>query len=655
MPRRHLRHRGQTVLFRRIVPEDLRPRFGQREIVRSLGRASAGEARRMAHNLWDATEALFMMVRFDRSLTTADIARLADQHLANLTLKHDRALAIMGSYPTPEELSEHIDAPAQPSDAGADRHDEDEAAEASASPVPLNDPRTWVDLYELTAKGLRRERATNDIHSVRDAAQTLALKNEFDLDAPSASERMLCRALLDVEIRFTEERLAYLKQEILPYHPTSMPQEPAQSGHQTIRQVDPDVVPKADATELCAVDAAVSITPDDSRLLSDVWTKYSDDQVATGRWKISARTQNQSTLRLFVGICGDRPLSAYSSVDAAEFRRTVLRMPAKYDKDKVWRAIYLKQGARALVAQVGDDATIPRITKKTFNRHLSALSGLWPWAEREKLVPFGEPSIFKGLHINLRRSRGPHHRDRDDRPMWDLEELASILRSPLFRGMVGRAEWSTPGPYVFRDERYWGILVGCHTGMRREEIFQLKVHHVVRHEATGIWHFDLTMHDLELKGTGSYRLVPIHENLLRLGFIEARVLGRFSDDLLFPEAALTHEGQKHGERFGKWFGRFRVSFGVRDDVVFHSLRHFVATELSNSDVSDPYIAEIIGHEHKGRTSEMARYNKGQTLQRLKSFIDRLAVPIDIDATMDAIAKSERVDRKTAWPILSGLA
>ncbi|WP_353612596.1 DUF6538 domain-containing protein [Methylobacterium sp. AMS5] len=52
------RRRRQTVFFRRIIPHDLRQRFGQREILRSLGRATPGEARRMAQRSWDGTDQL---------------------------------------------------------------------------------------------------------------------------------------------------------------------------------------------------------------------------------------------------------------------------------------------------------------------------------------------------------------------------------------------------------------------------------------------------------------------------------------------------------------------------------------------------------------------------------------------------------------------
>lgn len=101
------------------------------------------------------------------------------------------------------------------------------------------------------------------------------------------------------------------------------------------------------------------------------------------------------------------------------------------------------------------------------------------------------------------------------------------------------------GPNVLRDERYWGVLVGCHSGTRRGEIFQLRVRHVVKDFSTGIWYFNLKDPSLDLKAEGSIRWVPLHRNLLTLGFIEACVTGRGENDLLLPEGDAGTEEKDH--------------------------------------------------------------------------------------------------------------
>lgn len=71
------RRRGATTLFRRKIPHDLKTRIGATEIVRSLGRATPGEARRMASALWQATETLFMTIRANPAMTRESIQAMA--------------------------------------------------------------------------------------------------------------------------------------------------------------------------------------------------------------------------------------------------------------------------------------------------------------------------------------------------------------------------------------------------------------------------------------------------------------------------------------------------------------------------------------------------------------------------------------------------
>jgi integrase len=185
--------------------------------------------------------------------------------------------------------------------------------------------------------------------------------------------------------------------------------------------------------------------------------------------------------------------------------------------------------------------------------------------------------------------------------------------------------------------------------MRRGEIFQLRVRHVIQDAETGIWYFNLTERTLELKAEGSARWVPLHQNLLRLGLIEALVKDRGKDDLLLPEGDVGTEEEdalddgeetSYGSAFGKWFQRFKSEYGVRKEVVFHSFRHTATTLLCNAGVQREFVEEFIGHESKERRSEMTRYNKGQTLIMLKDVVDHLVLPINLERMIDAAATGE---------------
>ena len=171
LPCTHIHRRGQTVLFRRIIPHDLRLHFGQREILRALGHATTGETNRMSQRLWYGTKTLFTLVRFNRSRTRADISQLAEQYLEFESFAHDRVIANIGHYPELEDLPD-FSASSSGRNLGING-DRDE----TISTASFNDPAEAASLHELHLKDLKIKRACNDFASVRSEAQKLAPRN----------------------------------------------------------------------------------------------------------------------------------------------------------------------------------------------------------------------------------------------------------------------------------------------------------------------------------------------------------------------------------------------------------------------------------------------------------------------------------------------
>ncbi len=86
-------------------------------------------------------------------------------------------------------------------------------------------------------------------------------------------------------------------------------------------------------------------------------------------------------------------------------------------------------------------------------------------------------------------------------------------------------------------------------------------------------------------------------------------------------------------------------------MVDHTARHTVVTYLYRAGVPIAHCEELVGHESGERRSEFYRYNKGQTLKALKEVLDRLVLPIDLGAHLEAVHRSEALDRRSVWPEL----
>jgi hypothetical protein len=103
----------------------------------------------------------------------------------------------------------------------------------------------------------------------------------------------------------------------------------------------------------------------------------------------------------------------------------------------------------------------------------------------------------------------------------------------------------------------------------------------------GMWFFNLMDEEFEedLKDVGSSRYIPIHDKLIEVGFLEARVTGRDPNARLFPEVVSYSEIGGDAGPFGKWFGRLLDTLGLLDPKLnFHSLRHTLHNLLENAGV-----------------------------------------------------------------------
>lgn len=83
----------------------------------------------------------------------------------------------------------------------------------------------------------------------------------------------------------------------------------------------------------------------------------------------------------------------------------------------------------------------------------------------------------------------------------------------------------TPGAIKGSRTEYWGPLIALYTGMRIEEICQSRVSDIREHRGQPFFSV-IDGEDQELKTETSRRNVPIHEELIRFGFLDFVEAGR---------------------------------------------------------------------------------------------------------------------------------
>ena len=253
-------------------------------------------------------------------------------------------------------------------------------------------------------------------------------------------------------------------------------------------------------------------------------------------------------------------------------------------------------------------------------------------------LPKNADNPGRGFTFN---TRGPARKQRD---MWSGDELRKLFTSPIWTGSHPFFR-SRPGDTIIRDALFWLPLLGLFHGNRLEEFAQLRREDVAR--ADGITYLRITDEDgRQLKNEQSRRDVPLHPELIRIGFLDyvAQATTR-PQDQVFAELRPGGKDRKLGYYFSKQFSAYRKAIGVRRrGLDYHSFRHGVTTKLYQADVSEAWIDLLTGHDQGGGESRR-RYLKGVPLPQLRGALERVGWPeLDLSALYMREVRDER------WPL-----
>lgn len=184
---------------------------------------------------------------------------------------------------------------------------------------------------------------------------------------------------------------------------------------------------------------------------------------------------------------------------------------------------------------------------------------------------------------------------------FDPAALQAIFSSPIY------AEDARPEGGC-GEAAYWLPLLALYTGARLNELGQLRPRDIVElpyvnrdgeeQQAAVIKIVADKAEGLKLKNAWSARRVPIHGELVRLGFLQYVEAARKSGQArLFPEL----KPDKYGTitaNWSKWFGRYlRKTCKVTDERMrFHSFRHAFKDYAREAEIAEDVSDAITGHK-----------------------------------------------------------
>jgi integrase len=265
---------------------------------------------------------------------------------------------------------------------------------------------------------------------------------------------------------------------------------------------------------------------------------------------------------------------------------------------------------------------------------LSNLNSVFEYAKTMGIINRSTPNFADGLYLETGVEISGLE-ENEERPGYTPAQVQLFFTHPVYFGRKSTYFYNDPGEVIVRDALYWLPLLAAHQLMRREEICQLRVKHAK--QADGIWYFDLMQRDLKLKRGTSRRRVPLHANIIALGFLDEVVHGRDPEALLFPELSPNAKGS-YSDYVGKRVSRMVDKLGItlvrvddsEADGAVHPFRHHGITQLENLKVPGGIIDALTGHSSKDRKSQRSRYTDEIYLSVLQETVNLLPIPIDVE-------------------------
>lgn len=312
-------------------------------------------------------------------------------------------------------------------------------------------------------------------------------------------------------------------------------------------------------------------------------------------WNTQNLKNNEHSIKIFDAHFGEQLIKDIDSAELDLFFREIL---VNFPKGNV--SPYNKMSPNELIecavgGKVDDEHTIGG---KNVFEHFKKLKTLFNFYLEELK---GSDKAIKGMRYKVKNEQRKRGR-------FSKRQVAKILKCVDELG----------------DGKKWPVNIMAFTGMRNAEVMQLRKEDIRKSEE-GIWYFKVTEAAGKLKTEQSNRVIPIHEQLLKKGFLE--FVDSTTEKYLFRRFS---QSDKYLTRI--YSNHIKPSCNLPDErengeiLNLYSLRHFVVTTLVEEDASLPYIQSMIGHLQSADRSETIQvYTHTDSMKKKQQIINLITL------------------------------
>ena len=192
-------------------------------------------------------------------------------------------------------------------------------------------------------------------------------------------------------------------------------------------------------------------------------------------------------------------------------------------------------------------------------------------------------------------------------------------------------EMFNPKHTYFKDnpDAFWACMIALFTGARINAAITLQYKDILVKDGINCIQFRSDHKIKQLKNEASERLVPIHKQLLDLGFVDyvnkQKAKSKAEDTDFIIKKCQTKSGEYNNKFFTRelspFFTDIKVKTGNLDGYDFHSFRKNLSIALQDAGVGATYINDIIGWE--GKTTMEQSYSN-HTLTQINDELNKFS-------------------------------
>ncbi|EJB8452741.1 site-specific integrase [Vibrio parahaemolyticus] len=284
--------------------------------------------------------------------------------------------------------------------------------------------------------------------------------------------------------------------------------------------------------------------------------------------------------------------------DAEDAVQLLRHYPVNMKKHPQFKGLTAKEAVK-----LNNSLNMPTLSEESIKDYCQKTSGFFEWCH---LNEFTDINPFKAIRFRKQR------KDSEAKNAYAKTDLQKIFSTEI------HAKGDFRHPYY-----YWLPLLAYFTGARQNELCQLYKADIYQQSSIWVIRIDDRYEGQKLKNLTSRRVIPIHRQLIELGFI--KYLHSIKHERVFPELKNSRDG--FGSTASKWYGRFKTKLGFGKGHDFHSFRHTVATQLKQKQVSHIVAGAILGHTLNNITYD--RYGKDLNIEQVMTVVN-LIDPLPLD-------------------------